>query len=522
MYKLLVVDDEKMIRMGIKNGIDWKEVGIDEVFTAASAREALEVIEKEHPQIMLTDISMTEMTGLDLIDRIRNEKKDKEMRILVLTGYDRFDYARQCLRLRVQNFLLKPIDEEELKKSVSEQVEALKAIRMQQEMNRRKLRTEGTRKQMEMEQFMRDLVHQRITADSAKSYPEELVNERERAAEVVILIPEVYVGKDSEQDFHKLTVKSICMDMIDARRAGITFFDDDGKIVLIFFVSDTGKNVAEKVEELTEILKTECDIKPRAVVGSQVQGLDSLYVSYNDALRLMEQERKGFRKIVRSSSEQDREQIIQDIYREFKQAVIADIADGERVMHVYEKFERAVQTYNLSALQVQRWCVELAAGIFFSYMLETGEMADNRLEAFMKSLIGAGREEVLEITGTFIRKLIFKEENNQHEIIANARRYIDEHIEENLSVANLADRFYVSPNYFSSLFKREMKEGCSEYIIKKRIEKSKYLLETTTMKAGKIAVMVGYNDTNYFSLAFKKHTGMSPIRYREKMHRKHL
>lgn len=253
-----------------------------------------------------------------------------------------------------------------------------------------------------------------------------------------------------------------------------------------------------------------------------MQGLDSLYVSYNDALRLMEQERKGFRKIVRSSSEQDREQIIQDIYREFKQAMIADIADGERVMHVYEKFERAVQTYNLSALQVQRWCVELAAGIFFSYMLETGEMADNRLEAFMKSLIGAGREEVLEITGTFIRKLIFKEENNQHEIIANARRYIDEHIEENLSVANLADRFYVSPNYFSSLFKREMKEGCSEYIIKKRIEKSKYLLETTTMKAGKIAVMVGYNDTNYFSLAFKKHTGMSPIRYREKMHRKHL
>ena len=142
----------------------------------------------------------------------------------------------------------------------------------------------------------------------------------------MILIPEVYVGKDSEQDFHKLTVKSICMDMIDARRAGITFFDDDGKIVLIFFVSDTGKNVAEKVEELTEILKTECDIKPRAVVGSQVQGLDSLYVSYNDALRLMEQERKGFRKIVRSSSEQDREQIIQDIYREFKQAMIADIA----------------------------------------------------------------------------------------------------------------------------------------------------------------------------------------------------
>jgi len=82
-------------------------------------------------------------------------------------------------------------------------------------------------------------------------------------------------------------------------------------------------------------------------------------------------------------------------------------------------------------------------------------------------------------------------------------------------VAKLAEQFYVSTNYFSRLFKKVMNEGCNEYIVKKRIEKSRILLETTTIKAGKIAMMVGYNDTNYFSLAFKKHTGMSPTKYRE-------
>ena len=111
MYKLLVVDDEKMIRLGIKNGIDWNTLGIEAVYTAASAAEALALIEKEHPQIMLTDISMAEMSGLALMEKVRSIYSEEEMRILVLTGYDKFEYARQCLQMRIQDFLLKPVDE---------------------------------------------------------------------------------------------------------------------------------------------------------------------------------------------------------------------------------------------------------------------------------------------------------------------------------------------------------------------------------------------------------------------------
>ena len=88
MYKALIVDDEQMIRMGIKEGIAWENLGVGEVYTAASAREALRIIEEKHPELMITDISMSEMTGLDLIREIRRRKLD--MRILVLTGYDSF------------------------------------------------------------------------------------------------------------------------------------------------------------------------------------------------------------------------------------------------------------------------------------------------------------------------------------------------------------------------------------------------------------------------------------------------
>lgn len=297
MYRLLIVDDEKMIRMGIKNGIDWASLGIDEVYTAASAKEAVSVIEEKHPQIMLTDISMREVSGLTLIERIRSEKKEEDMRILVLTGYDRFDYARECLKLRVQNFLLKPVDEEELKKNVSEQIEALEEIRAKKELDSANLRAKGARQQAAMEYFMRDLVHQRI--HSKKQFPKEMSLDRRRSMEIAILIPEIYMDKEkkADRDFYQLTVKNLCMDMIDARGGGFTFADDDGKIIAALYTEGTERNITERVEELNEVLENECDIRPRVVLGSEVNSLDTLFVSYNDALYLLEQERKGFREL---------------------------------------------------------------------------------------------------------------------------------------------------------------------------------------------------------------------------------
>lgn len=522
MYKLLIVDDEKMIRLGIKNGIPWEELGIEETFTAASAREALEIIETEHPQIMLTDISMTEMTGLDLIERIRNENADEDMRIIVLTGYDRFDYARQCLQMRVQNFLLKPIDEEELKANVKEQIEALEELRISQEMEGRKIRTEGARKQIALEKFLRDLVHQRTVYQQEGEYSQELREVQDHVMELAILIPDIYLeaGKETEKDFRQMMIKNICMDMVDARRAGFTFTDDDGKIMTAFCLSDSELDVTERIEELVEILEDEYDIKPRVVLGSEVAGLCMLHVSYNDAIHLLEQEKRGFREIVRTSREQSREQIVQDVYGEFKKAMITNIADAEQVMHIFAKFAQAMDTYNISRMQVQRWCFEIACDLYFAYIADTGETADGRIEPLMQTLASAGKDEALEVTSAFISKLVSRDEGNQHDIIRNARRYIDDHLEEELSVASLAEMFYISPNYFSRLFKKVMKEGCNEYIVKKRIEKSRILLETTTIKAGRVASMVGYNDTNYFSLAFKKHTGMSPTKYRETAQRK--
>ena len=116
MYKILIVDDERMIRLGIERTIQWEKLKIGQVFTAASAQQAIHIIQENRPDIMITDINMTEMSGLDLIGELKDN--DQEMRIIILTGYERFEYARKALQLQVHDFLLKPIDEEELSESI--------------------------------------------------------------------------------------------------------------------------------------------------------------------------------------------------------------------------------------------------------------------------------------------------------------------------------------------------------------------------------------------------------------------
>ena len=159
MYKVLVVDDEKMIRMGIKKVIRWDELGIGDVFTASSAREALEILKEHKPEIMITDIQMSEMSGLELIETAREFQP--KLRVLVLTGYDNFEYARQSLRLKVQDFFLKPADENDLSQAIREQVTYLKKEEAEVKNSLLVQRTRGVAEQMRLETYMRNLIHRR-------------------------------------------------------------------------------------------------------------------------------------------------------------------------------------------------------------------------------------------------------------------------------------------------------------------------------------------------------------------------
>lgn len=515
MYKALIVDDEKMIRMGMKKVIPWEQLGIGEVYTAASATEALDVLENYKPQIMITDIQMNGMTGLELIEKARDIIP--ELRVIVLTGYDSFEYARQSLRLQVQDFFLKPIEEENLSRVLKEQVAYLNEAEEEKRNFLLRQRTQGTAEQMELEKCIRGIINRSKESSEFMGVLEQYYGfQMDQGLQIVLIMPaQNYSGQESEQYFHEMSVKNICMSVVDAQGKGITF-SDDGIIGIVYFTEEES-SVLEHIEELSGILKDEFDTNPKIVMGSAVSGFSNLHISYNDAKYLLDTEKESIQDIIQTFGEQNKNNIFRDIFSELKGIMCSNTGNTEYVMKAFRTFAKATKSYNLSQQTVRRLCFEMASATYFAYMGESKETESGRLDALSKSLLSANREEACEVTEMFLNQMLGKEEESVHEIVDKAKYYISEHLTEELTVSNIAASLYITPNYFSRLFKRVTKEGCNEYIVRKRIEKAKSLLETTSLKTGKIAMMVGYRDTNYFSLAFKKHTGKSPTKYREEM-----
>lgn len=516
MYKILIVDDEKMIRTGISAAFAWETLDIDEVYTAASAHEALEVVKDHHPEIIVSDISMTEMTGLELIEEVR--KTDQHCRIIVLTGYDRFDYARQALQLRAQDFLLKPIDEEELSDCIHRQVRELEQERTERNRKAFIRRSQGLKEQIYLEKCLKEFIRNGQEMELKEKLPAEFQPYYANGIRIGVLLPGFSLTEQSKEDyFQQQTIKNVCMSVIDMQKKGITFSDDKERVVIVFFADANGGYSNAEVAQLTDLLESECGVRMRIVLGSEQDSFENLHISYNDAVFTLEREWDAFEAVIHAHGEQKRDSMFRAVFHEFKGALLNNINNIEYFIHVFERFQEAMESYNLSDRDAVRCCFELASSVYFTYVNEIGNSVKQQLDDLMHSLSGVKRETAGKLTLMFIQKLLTKESQTEHELIRKVKKSIQENLSNDLTVANLAAEVYVTPNYLSRLFKRMTGEGCNEYIIGKRIEKAKALLENTTLKAGEIATLVGYHDINYFSMAFKKHNNVSPTKYRSRI-----
>ena len=517
MRKALIVDDEKMIRVGIRTVVPWDALGIQEVFMAVSGEEALEIIQKEQPDIMITDIQMAAMTGIELIAEIRQLKND--LKIIVLTGYDEFDYARECLRLQVQDFLLKPVDENILIETIQKQIQEINEATIQKEEQEHMRRIAGTSEQTRLETWMRKLIYQEDVETAILKVREKYHYATEYKMRIVLLLPAILDCEkqgEERESFVRLTIKNLLIGYLDAGHLGITFECEKGRIAVLLFEGERSDDLEKHIDTFVQLIQEECDTKVRVVLGGLVLGFEQIYISYNDAKYLLEEEKDMYKTLIEARREKGQLAMFREVYAEMKADMNTNIGNTERVMRVFDAFCAAANSYNITDQYVSRCCFELASSVYFSYIWESGEQVDHKLNVLLTTLLSAGREENYEITRAFLENTLQVEED-AHELIVKIKRYINKHLSEDITVSGIATHFYLSPNYFSRLFKRSSNEGCNEYIVRKRIERAKYLLSDTNMKIGKIAQDIGYRDTNYFSLAFKKCEGVSPRQYREKM-----
>ena len=244
----------------------------------------------------------------------------------------------------------------------------------------------------------------------------------QRRLQMVLIVPTLYMSqKPPEENFRAMSVKNVCMSVVDAQEDGVTFSDDDGTIAVVYFLKEESDSVLEKTEELSDILKDEFDTNPKMVIGSVAEGMENLYISYNDAKYLLNTEKEGIQDIIQTFGAKRKNDIFRDIYAELKGIMCSNIGNPEYVMKAFHTFCKATQSYNLSQQTVRRLCFEIATATYFSYTGDLGEIESGKLEALSKSLISASGEEACEVTEMFLSQMLSGKEENVHEIIDQAK-----------------------------------------------------------------------------------------------------
>ena len=514
MRKAIIVDDEKMIRIGIQKAIAWEKLGIDEVSLASGSGEALEIIRAIKPHIMICDINMPEMTGLELISKVREIVP--EMKIIILTGYDKFEYVRDSLRLHVDDFFLKPVDEEELEMVIKKLVDKLDEEEKIQKMKN----IDSVSGQLQMEAFMRLHMARKVSREELQQFCLQYQLPDKQKMKIVIIVPPIKKIKPDEISLMEYEVKEICMGLIQRFEGEILFSDVDRNTVLVLKRDSESGKFSKRLRQISSVLEMEFSETSQIYTGETVDDWWLLPASYKDAKELQKESHSFELKKVKEIEANSRFKKWEEYVNLFRKELLLHADQISEAMAMYAHFVDTAKAWNVSSEILAGNCFDIVSGLYYK-AFDKHEMGQKSpLEMFLISIKNAEKDDMFLLTRDFIERLLNQEGQMEEGIVSQAKAYIHEHLTENISVASIASELYVTPNYFSRLFKSVTGEGCNDYIVRKRIEKAQNMLVSTNMKAGKIAVIVGYNDANYFSLAFKKHTGYSPTQYRERMRMK--
>lgn len=404
MYSILIVDDERYMREGIAKILPWERLNIGWVETAESGTKALKKMEFHMPDIVLTDIEMKNMDGLALIRKMN--QINPRLRIIVLTGHDDFSYVRECCRMDVHDYLLKPVDETQLTQVILTQIQAL-----EQSQKRTMEMVSGLTEQLRVEKAFHQFFQQPEDMEQITEILDNYGYQKEELFQAAVIVPSSMVKNEwiSHQELLDLSMKSVCVEQIECQRHGITFRDKNGLLVVLLFC------------------------------GAGQRSLNTL----------------------------------------------------------------------------RSCCLHMLNDTYFLWMREIGGSVSQDMVNLLMQIQTADKDAVYRIGRSFLEQLLTDGKDQYENVVASAKQYISLHLDQPLSVAELAGQFYLSVTYFSKLFKKTEGVGCNYYIMCQRMEKAKELLKQDQIRIREAARQVGYKDVNYFSLTFKKYVGVSPAEYRE-------
>ncbi|CAH0121840.1 HTH-type transcriptional activator RhaR [Paenibacillus sp. CECT 9249] len=519
MIRLLIVDDEVIIRRGLSTVIDWPGLGFRLLEPADSAEEALARIAAEAPHVILTDIKMAGKTGLELIHEAR--KINPEVETIILTGFDDFAYAQQAIREGVSDYLLKTSRPEEIIKAVMKAKHHIMQRREEavQDQNRRF----AYRNRILERLLTEEMPDEELLAEAGTHLPRlrtEAVQGRSLQAAIVTAS-----GWGTQPHVRSLLLFAVDNSLKELLDCETLLRADDIAVVLRGYRSSSDRNDLQRAMSHIRIM-LKCDLF--AALGTAVRDAAELRASYAEALHASAyQGLSGFEEIAAYEQVKDRK-------------------GGRKVCSLEEEAELASILHGGNSIELKHWVSRT-----MRKQLQDPDLTPPALRAFLVSAAVAGHrwlERVVQAMGksnpaphpsidelqAAPERFIDPEEalfqhlltimDAYHKTVAEGRTsyigrsiaYIQEHLDKHITLQQVAAAVHLHPNHFSEVFKRETGMNYLEFVTRERMRLAEELLVSSPAKISEIAKRVGYEDIKYFGQLFKKYTGKTPSEFRGK------
>ena len=540
MIKLFLVEDEIVMRDGIKKHIDWENEGIDFVGEASDGELAYPMILDLKPDILITDIKMPFMDGLELSELVKKELP--HINIIILSGYDEFTYAQKAVSLGVTEYLLKPITPARLLETIRRLQQKIEEERLSEnEVDWSKEEIEEKNDVARIRLFEALIMNSLSKAEILEEAKELGINLTARYYRIVRL----YFGVEGEQAdaFSEVrnSFRSGLTEIINDAYSGYYIADRgmDGFILLL-----TGNEENEVTDNLEKLIQKIIELAGKfdnsqyfVGVGNVVNRLSEIKNTYFEANRAFAH---------RFLDEPNRV-----VYSSDKTGLIYSPEDSQpgvdiRRFVTNEHSHKALETFlktgsfdeaepfldgvfgsigeqNLNSSMFLNYITMDCYFIMVRFLSDIGgdpqEFEEELGNINSRLKLMTGWEESLAFLKTCLKRVIeirdSRSAKKYGKILHKAIEYIDENFDkEDISLNTVSSVANISPNHFSAIFSQEMGVTFIEYLIGKRMEKAKELLMTTDMRSSEIAYHVGYKDPHYFSFTFKKTQGMTTREYR--------
>ncbi|MEK3882371.1 helix-turn-helix domain-containing protein [Paenibacillus sp. PL2-23] len=532
MYKVMLVDDDYPVLELIHYAIDWEKLGLQVIGMHENGARALEAAALDMPDILITDIGMPQMDGLELVSRMKEHKPN--LRAAILSCHTEFEYARQAMKLQVQDYLLKDtLEPAQIRTLLTQFIASLEQEREQQSKQLRMERLVDRNRSLMKEKFIRTTLQQPLL--DIEKWKAELegfglpLRGGETIIPVIGMIDELRAAKLRFQsdEVLRFAVDNVVEEAIQGSGLSAVHFQYSAQetVILAAFQGGLKVNGYDETRALLRSLQTavhSLKLRMSFLIGERCSEPNCIKA----ALLHIQQDRvaRFYRTSGSIARAEGRSPGAYDLFRDFQKSSerLRDLIIGKKVAEIgvtVNSWLDDIEQHRPDPAMVKDWVLrmlldtrlKLQSALDYRTSGNTDVLPNEALELDTMAEL---KEWMIGHCLSIIATDLYGGTSSKRSEIAEACHFVTQHLDRKITLEEVAEQLFMNPSYFSRLFKKETGETFIEYVTRMKMHRAKELLESSATPVGKICELLGYDNQSYFIKLFKAFAGVTPVEFR--------